>query len=363
MVGTKTYWLVDYGRRASGKREREVFKTKGEAETVSAKARAKRLSEGVDAFTMAATDRSDAARALEQLKPHGVSLLDAARYYIKHVAAYRDAPPIKDVVKALVEEAEGANRRPRTVEDLEFRLGRFAKAFGERQLASVTLEELQDFINDPSLSARSRINMATKLSQLWNYARRHKWVDANLVEDVSRPDPEDVEPGILTVTQCEQMLKRAKKFGLLPYVALGLFAGLRAAELERLDWSAVKLAEKAVIVDAKVAKKRSRRVVEVTDALAAWITKGSKKSGSVVDMKHFREHFIDLRKAAGIKEWPHNALRHSYGSYHLAMYGDAVRTAAQMGHRDPSILHNHYKALVTKAEAEKFWALRPDKTE
>jgi hypothetical protein len=31
-----------------------------------------------------------------------------------------------------------------------------------------------------------------------------------------------------------------------------------------------------------------------------------------------------------------------------------------LGHKDPSILHNHYKALVLKTEAEKYWNLRPD---
>lgn len=31
-----------------------------------------------------------------------------------------------------------------------------------------------------------------------------------------------------------------------------------------------------------------------------------------------------------------------------------------MGHKDPSILHNHYKALVLKSEAEKYWNLRSE---
>jgi len=31
-----------------------------------------------------------------------------------------------------------------------------------------------------------------------------------------------------------------------------------------------------------------------------------------------------------------------------------------MGHKDPSILHNHYKALVLKTEAEKYWNLRQE---
>lgn len=37
-----------------------------------------------------------------------------------------------------------------------------------------------------------------------------------------------------------------------------------------------------------------------------------------------------------------------------------MKTATLMGHKDPSILHNHYKALVWKTEAEKYWNLRPE---
>jgi integrase len=66
-----------------------------------------------------------------------------------------------------------------------------------------------------------------------------------------------------------------------------------------------------------------------------------------------------LRKAAGIESWPHNGLRHSFGSYHLAFHGDAIKTAQQMGHRSADVVHNHYKALVLKTEAEKFWKLFP----
>ena len=32
----------------------------------------------------------------------------------------------------------------------------------------------------------------------------------------------------------------------------------------------------------------------------------------------------------------------------------------QMGHRDSNVVHNHYKALVLKSEAEKFWNLQPE---
>ena len=34
-------------------------------------------------------------------------------------------------------------------------------------------------------------------------------------------------------------------------------------------------------------------------------------------------------------------------------------TYLAFGRNDRSILHNHYKALVLKTEAEKYWNLRP----
>ena len=142
-------------------------------------------------------------------------------------------------------------------------------------------------------------------------------------------------------------------------MALGLFAGLRSAELLRLNADAVKLDERVIVIGQAVAKKRSRRVVEMSDGLNAWLQLCPPLVGSVVAVAAFRDNFEALKQAAGLENWLHNALRHSFGSYHLARHGDATKTANQMGHKSTDVVHNHYKALVTKTEAEKFWALRP----
>jgi integrase len=96
-------------------------------------------------------------------------------------------------------------------------------------------------------------------------------VDANLAERIDRPSVEDSEPRIFTVQEAENLLKNANDHGLLPYIALGFFAGLRSAELMRLDGKDVNFEERAVVVGQQVAKKRSRRVVEMCDALYAWL--------------------------------------------------------------------------------------------
>ena len=51
--------------------------------------------------------------------------------------------------------------------------------------------------------------------------------------------------------------------------------------------------------------------------------------------------------------------RHSFAPYHLAAFGDAMKTAILLGHKDPSVVHNHFKALVTKPTALQFWELSP----
>ena len=57
--------------------------------------------------------------------------------------------------------------------------------------------------------------------------------------------------------------------------------------------------------------------------------------------------------------WPHDAMRHSYASYHFAMYRDAGLTAKNLGHPSPTLLRKDYNNAVTRAEAERFWSIAP----
>lgn len=360
--GGQVGYVVDLGL-INGKRNRRCFATLAEARTFAEQARIAKRNEGTAAFSLDEGVRVDAAKAYAILKPAKVSLLDAAEYYRDHMLAYLNAPTIAEMADKMVAEAEQNDRRSNTVAELRQRLGSFAADFSHRKLSEITLEELKDWIADDEWSARTRINCLTKISQLFNYAVKHRWVDANLTERIDRPSVEDKEPGILTVTQAEALLTHANQFGLLPFVAIGLFAGLRTAELLRLQPDAINIAEHSIVVGQSVAKKRSRRVVEMGDALGAWLATVQFQDGTVVGKLKLSERLSDLRAAAGILIWPHNALRHSFGSYHLAFHGDATKTAYLMGHKSTDVIHNHYKALVLKSEAEKFWALRPKEAE
>ena len=58
------------------------------------------------------------------------------------------------------------------------------------------------------------------------------------------------------------------------------------------------------------------------------------------------------------KPWPNNAMRHSAASYALAAGQAESEVARWMGH-DMRVLRQHYDAVISKADARKFWEILP----
>ena len=350
-------YQVYCGRDANGKQHFKTFSDRNEAETFLEKLGIAKANEGQQLWSVTPDQRTEAARCFKTLQPYGGATLTAAvSHYVETVLKYRNAPTVSEIIKKLVARCADNKRREVTIYGLNWRLKKFSDVFGERQLSSITVGELQKYMDVPG-AARTRIDHATKISQLFNYAIRNGWCAENLVKRLEHPTVEDDEVEIFTVAEALKLLEHANEFGLLPYIAIGLFAGVRSEELHRLNWSAVKLSERAIVIGSEVAKKRSRRAVTISDTLASWIAPYIKPSGSVTP-RNARWILKKLAAKAKVK-WKSNGLRHSFGSYHYAMYHDTASTAAEMGHHDPTIVHDHYKAVVLKSDAERYWNLRP----
>src|SRR5207302_5868356 len=136
------------------------------------------------------------------------------------------------------------------------------------------------------------------------------------------------------------------------------FAGLRRAELERLDWREVDLQAGLIEVTAKKAKSARRRFVRIQPNLTKWLQPYAQLSGNVTPPK-YRELLDAAREAAGIEQWPHNALRHSFASYHLARFNDAAALALELGHTNSNLVFAHYRQLVAPKQATRYWKIAP----
>lgn len=148
----------------------------------------------------------------------------------------------------------------------------------------------------------------------------------------------------------------------LPLVALGAFAGLRTAEIHRLEWQDIDLHGGHIVVGKQKAKTGQRRIVPILPALMAWLVETQAKttgpviprySGDAPLLRAFRQALEPLK--VGLVR---NGLRHSYASYRLADVQSADQVALEMGN-SPRKLFQNYRELVTKAQAERWFSVMP----
>jgi integrase len=184
-------------------------------------------------------------------------------------------------------------------------------------------------------------------------------LDFNPVLHTAKPKLIDKAPEIFAVDELRSLLEAATRTvpDVVPMLAIGAFAGLRDAEIKRLDWSEIDLARGHIEVTARKAKSARRRIVPIQPNLAGWLRPYT-GSGPVVPSDP-RRKLDRVREAAGLARWPNNGLRHSFASYRLAAIHDAPRVAVELGHTSPQMLYSTYRELVLPEEAERYWKIAP----
>jgi hypothetical protein len=65
------------------------------------------------------------------------------------------------------------------------------------------------------------------------------------------------------------------------------------------------------------------------------------------------------RARAGITDWPSNALRHSFASYHLEHFKRPGELCVEMGHVDEGLVSRFYRRRVRPEAARAWWNIMP----
>lgn len=372
---TTSKWVV--GWKENGKRRRDFFPTKETAETWVAQKEIELQNHGIKALTMSDELRVMASGAAAKLSPFGKTLDEAVDHYVKHLEACQRSCSINDLVAKFIAGKVQAERSASLLATIKSRLGRFQMTFGDRLAATIQTTEIDDWLHDIELAAETRNNLRREVVGLFNYGVKRKFAESNPALATERVRVTDAPPGILSLDEIARLLEVASP-QTLPFFAIGAFAGLRTAEIKMLDWRNVDLADGLIQVEAKTSKTKQGRFVKIQPNLAAWLAPLAKKSGSVVPPGLRKRSEADRRtagfgapgsendaeKKAGVKlkPWPDNALRHSYGSYHLAHFKNADELALEMGN-SVGMVFRHYRKIVTPAAAATYWQIAPAKAD
>ena len=407
-AGKFNYYRVAF--TVADKRRMQTF-----AAYSDAKAAAERIvrdaANGSQAAALYASQSRDALAALQSLESfrqstgRAVSLLAAVREFVEAagklrgrsldeaVAGYlRTVVSVKrkDIAEAVAEFLQADAPRTKAAAgqraqlsakyayNRELQLDRFADTFPNTAVCDLSKEHLDTFIGSldtvkttsrngrAASSAKSRNHYRATIRQFLQWAVRKDYLAPThrLIEaDAMRPERANTAavefylPGELAA------LLTAADDTFRPIIVIGGLAGLRTAELLRLDWADIWRVAGHIEVTAGNAKTRQRRLVEICPALAAWLEPFRKVTTGKLWAGHeitFQQHFVELCEAAKVTR-KMNGLRHAFCTYHFAAHANENQTAQQAGN-SPAMIHAHYKGLATKADAEKWFNVNPPDT-
>jgi len=391
-------------------------------------------SRDVDVLELRSADRASYQRAREILDPLKVSLEVAAaeyahlrrmvgdtpfstvaEFYVRKHARI-EAKPVKQVVAEFLAAKEADGCGARYLQCLRYNLGAFEKRF-QGNLGSVVGAEIDAWLRSSGLSPRTRNNIRTSLHTLFKFAegRRYLSKDHDELNSVAVINDRDGDIEVFTVAEFTEVLCCADE-PMIPFLVLGAFAGIRHAEIQRLEWKDVRFDDGIIELGASKAKTASRRLVPILPNLKEWLLKFRKPAGLIVSHRNvaFELHLIAKRAnerrrtvwaettgatggqlksaedragdAAAKRKvksklrsqkgqvppgaetaeiegwepfaWKHNALRHSFISYRLATIQNTAQVALEAGN-SPQMIFQHYRELVRSADAEKWFALTP----
>jgi integrase len=340
---------------------RKFFKTRAEAEAERLRQVTSLNRHGREAVGLPQRELSDFITAKKKLAEYGKTINNATEFYLDHLERVRRCKTtIAELVAELLEAKRRDGRSKIYLDDLRNRLAIFSRDFGTHPVAAISSRDISGWLHNVNGSPKTRANFRQNISVLFGYAADEGMIDANPALRVKKPKLVDKPPEIFSVDELSGLLNTANTLvpDVVPMLAIGAFAGLRDAEIKRLDWSEVDLTRGHIEIKAAKAKSARRRIIPIQQNLSAWLRPYSGMTGDVVP-EGARGKLERVREAAKLARWPNNGLRHSFASYRLAAIHDAPRVAAELGHASPQILYSTYRELVLPSEAERYWKIEP----
>ena len=346
------------------------------------------LTGDASALKLNSADRHTYLRAVEYVAPLGIALDHAAREYAEcrtllggkatPIEACRDwlkrheieLPKITvtAAVKLLKEQAATDGKSADRKKQLAAALDAFAKNFTTEEVDTISAKLVADYLAALDFKERTKANHRDTVGYFnrWLILRGYLTKGTDWLEGVQKYTKR--KQGLISTYTAEEMrrLIAAADKRILPMIVIGGFAGLRHAEIARLEWRDIDLEDGFIEVRAENAKTDTRRIVPLKPNLKAFLEKVEKKSGKVVPLVNTTKKLLeaatdtaDAEKEIEALEWKHNALRHTYISARVAECGDVPRVADEAGN-SPQVIRTNYLKRMRPTAATEWFAIVPE---
>ena len=245
-----------------------------------------------------------------------------------------------------------------------FILAEWRKHAGALALRDVAPDVVRAWL--ASLASRDKLAPQTlayrrkTVSSFFAWCIREGLCERNPCAAVAPPKIIIEEVSVMPVADAQKLFAVNAREPVASRMALEAFGGLRFSHAARIELAEIDFTRRGIILAAHKHKSRRRGYLEgLPDNLWKWLeTAPTGTWARPLSSSQYMHEKSAAFARAGVKN-PGNVLRHSFGSYYLALTDDAPKTAAKMQHTSPAMLYRHYKGVASQADARAWFAIVP----
>ena len=272
---------------------------------------------------------------------------------------------VQEAAKAYLEEIEALKAGEQLAEDTlrqkRQKLQKFSDAFGSNRLTQITGDDIKDWIeSDLGYDNPHTFNNWRKHIRTF-FDRYRKQIHQNPCDDIRTRNDATEHVGILTPVQTAKLFSFAlteNRRHVVGRLALEAFAGLRFASAYRLEKIDINFKDRGLLLPKhKIKTKRRHYVDGLPENLWPWLELASDACWKLSPAEYMHEKSLLFTDAE--VQHPHNCLRHSFCTYHVAAFKDPGLTATLLCHRNQALLWARYNGNATREQGNIYWTITP----
>jgi hypothetical protein len=260
-------WMVDLGSKfaprklyfatepeaitaAAGKKAEFLLRLSGQKQVVKEKS-------AFNWFNLSNVQQNGLIEAYTACSGDTAKLMRAWSFHKKHTSTADASRLFSDIHEEYLAAKRKSNKRPLTLIDAEFKLRLFKEPLGGISISEITTADVERLIDSKNFSPSTKNAYRTAIVGLFNYAMKRRYTEHNPAYAIDKSEVDATKTSIHTPAKVRAMLTAASNLSthesrakMVPYLAIGYFAGLRPQnELRNLDWKHINFKTKKIYVD------------------------------------------------------------------------------------------------------------------
>lgn len=252
--------------------------------------------------------------------------------------------------------------RHRSFQSIRMACHRFKELFGRLPLSALSRERVEAVFTRQDWSQQSLKNYRSYLSQFFNWSIRRGLATTNPLQHLQVATVHRTVE-VYSLEQVRTLLAKVQEpefVGLVPYLTLGLFAGIRPLEAQRMTWERnIKLDTAEVEIQGDIAKTKRPRRFEMEPLLMSWLTHYRRCHPDVpLICPNFGRLSRSFQRSLGFP-WIADGLRHTFGTFHYNRDKSLGHLTFIMGNSE-SVARRHYLTTLPQGDVGQFWTIVPE---